>query len=55
MIAWLWNIVVGQLCHHKWEEIDRCNLLVSRDAIPHGQKYILQCERCGNIKTVRTV
>ncbi len=54
MIAWLWNNFIGQFCSHKWEEIDRCNLILREGATPHGQKYTLRCKKCGNIKRVIT-
>lgn len=55
MIAWLWDNLIGHFCRHKWETIDGCNLVSGRGGIPYGQKYILRCEKCGNIKTVRAV
>jgi hypothetical protein len=48
MIAWLWDIIVGQFCCHKWKIIGtgKCTM----DGQPYGQYYDLQCEKCGKVK-----
>ena len=56
MIAWLWNIIVGQLCQHKWKLIEKRPVFVERQAgdLPTYHKFIMQCEKCGNIKVKKT-
>ena len=50
MLAWIWNIVVGQFCRHKWEIIDQGGVYGSDLNKPLYIRYYLQCEKCGNIK-----
>ena len=57
MIAWLYNIIVGRFaqCPHKWEIINTnpCILDDENAGISKNwHKYTLQCEHCGNIKSV---
>lgn len=55
MIAWLWNLFVGDLCIHRWKDIERVDIVNEQHAIiPTGTKWILQCQKCGNIKCTRT-
>lgn len=51
MIAWIYNLIVGQFCNHKWETIDRVNLIEGKDSIPYGFKVRLRCTKCGNWKS----
>lgn len=38
-------------CDHNWKIIHSSKLVMNdKQIIPHGYKYILQCEKCGNIK-----
>ncbi len=48
MITWLWNIIIGQFCHHKWEIIAQCEL--QDEGVKVGMQYMLQCKKCGNVK-----
>ena len=52
MLAWL-RRVLG-LCEHKWEVIREIDLMDHPGALPRAKRFILQCERCGNIKAERT-
>jgi len=48
MLAWLWNLIIGQLCCHKWKIIETRR--VSMDGEETHTRYYLQCENCGNMK-----
>jgi len=48
MITWLRKIF--GLCEHKWILKASTKLVSYEGAMPHGVRYILQCEKCGNIK-----
>lgn len=40
---------------HKWKIIDKYSVLPARGGdIPIATDFILRCEKCGNIKKVRT-
>lgn len=55
VITWLWDVLIGQLCWHRWAVIHKVNLYDGeRSSLPHGSKYVLQCSKCGNIKSKRT-
>jgi uncharacterized protein CbrC (UPF0167 family) len=48
MIAWIYNLLIGKLCNHKWHVIKSVRVISDL----HGTytEYHLQCEHCGNIK-----
>lgn len=50
MISWLWNIMVGSLCSHKYEVFKTANIWGSCPKRPMGIRFYMQCEKCGNIK-----
>jgi hypothetical protein len=52
MIARLWNLIVGQFCHHRWE-IVRTGPRTSWDG-GSGVYYDMQCKKCGNVKCKNT-
>jgi hypothetical protein len=55
VIAWLWDILIGQFCRHKWNVVDQVNLYDGEHAtMPYGRKYMMQCSKCGNIKSKQT-
>lgn len=37
-------------CFHKWNIIERMNIVNKSGDIPDGYIYILQCEHCGEVK-----
>lgn len=42
------------LCNHKWIIIKRISTFeTEQSTIPNGYKYVLQCENCGKIKTIK--
>ena len=54
MLGWLYSVIVGSFCAHKWEiikQIDVCDMKNSN--IPWAFDIIMQCEKCGNIKKKR--
>lgn len=53
MIAWLWNIIVGQFCCHKWQEDKFIKRVNSRGDLPEYFECVLKCAVCGNIKVKR--
>lgn len=52
MMALLFNILVGRLCWHKWKILSRNEVYEYGYKI--GDKYHLQCEKCGNMKFPKT-
>lgn len=48
MIAWLYNLIVGQFCGHKWKLLSKGKW--EGDFGSYGTYYHLQCEKCGKIK-----
>lgn len=52
MLGWLFNILVGQFCFHKWEVIQHGEITI--DGNPTGTYYNLRCTKCGNIKCTKT-
>ncbi len=54
MIGFLYRWIVGSffICQHKWKII-QCIQIVNEDDACIGNKIILQCEKCGDIKTKR--
>lgn len=53
MLGWLFNILVGSFCVHKWEVIKEGPRLNSRKET-EGYYYDLRCTKCGNIKCKNT-
>lgn len=50
-----WNDFWG-ICTHRWKVLEVAeNTLIGYDGIerPNGARYILQCDKCGDIKSVR--
>ncbi len=41
------------ICEHTWSVTEQLNLVEFSGAMPHGQKYILTCSKCGDIKSKR--
>ena len=51
MFKKLYNFLFNS-CQHEWKTINAVTLVINnRNEIPTGFKYILQCKKCGNIKT----
>ncbi len=53
MIAYLFNLIVGQFCKHKWVKTDEIAVYSEYEAYPIYRKYILQCQKCGDIKRMK--
>ena len=53
MIKELWKILFGG-CEHKWKIIQQDEVYQRHPSIPTYIDYVLQCEKCGNIKKKRT-
>ena len=51
MIAKIWNFFF-YACRHKWQIYDEVSLIHKENwnAIPHGMRYTLQCDKCGILK-----
>lgn len=52
MLGWLYGILVGTFCNHKWEILREGKLRVNGHEA--GFYYDLRCPKCGNIKCKRT-
>lgn len=60
MLGWLYRIIIGyfHVCNHEWEIIKNREVEVYDDEIDdlvveHYSKYLLQCKKCGDLKTVK--
>lgn len=52
MITFMWNLLVGQLCFHKWEISSIKDVYLKEESgLPAYQIYVMACDKCGNIKT----
>jgi hypothetical protein len=49
MIAWLWNLIVGRLCNHRWEVVGHCVRVNKRD-VKTGDDLYLRCTKRGDMK-----
>lgn len=49
MLAWLWRLIVGDWCHHEWE--DAGPIIATRqfdsDQHPYERRQLMQCKKCG--------
>ena len=55
MIKLLSLIIFGHWCDHKWKLIKEIKVLWNEsDTIPSGREYVMQCEKCGNMKTFKS-
>ncbi len=52
MLAWLFGILVGRLCWHRWAVHSENKGIVtdSFGGYHQGIVVILKCEKCGNMK-----
>ncbi len=50
MLTWLYNLLIGNLCKHKWVIIKRGSLIGSNGKC-RGTYYDQQCDHCGKITT----
>ena len=48
MLGWLYSVIVGSFCRHKWVNIEKNGLTDNFNVI--GVVYTQQCEHCGKIK-----
>ena len=53
MISWLWNIVVGHLCFHKYEIFKEVDVWERGRDLPIGFAFYMRCKKCGNLKIKR--
>lgn len=49
MIIWLWNLIIGNFCTHKWEDVKEVILTYGGEQC--GQKFICKCLYCGKYKS----
>lgn len=50
MIGWLYNLIVGNFCHHQWKIIKEISVYTyAGDTLPHTHRLVIQCEKCGKI------
>ena len=56
MIAWLYNLIVGQCFRHDWEEHSRGPVTDgSRYGSPVVGRYqVMQCSKCGKLNEYQT-
>lgn len=52
MLAWIYNLIVGQFCNHKWVII--ASGTRSENGSITGNYYDCKCKKCGRIKEFKT-
>lgn len=52
MLSWLYDLLIGNFCNHKWEILTHGPLQV--EGRQYGTYFIQQCKHCGNIKTIKS-
>jgi hypothetical protein len=54
-MKWLFRIfLIIRGCRHKWQEVKCIGIYETAESkYPHKWKHILQCKKCGNIKTFK--
>ena len=57
MLGWLYSILVGNLCQHKWEIHSEVPCDIVDDDLPsivigRFTRYDLKCSKCGTMKFV---
>lgn len=50
MIKWIWRMLWGSSCEHKFETIAN-GTIVNDDGAAIGKYFVLRCEKCGDIRT----
>ena len=51
-MKWLYLIIRRFKCKHKWEKVQEIIIWSEdNDTMPIARKHILQCKRCGDMKT----
>jgi hypothetical protein len=51
MLLWLFEKIIGfPWCFHHWKVLEQQNLVKSAGGVPFGSKFILQCDKCGDVK-----
>lgn len=48
MIAWLWNLLIGTFCNHRWEVTEERDFVEGSACV--GKVVYLQCRKCGDVK-----
>ena len=46
MLTWLWNLIIGNLCRHKWEDQERID--IRQGASICGLVVRQRCDKCKN-------
>lgn len=54
MIAWLWNLIVGDFCQHEWDTLKVQPVYWDGPDTYMGDVFTLRCKKCGKIRTKRT-
>lgn len=52
MLKWLVHVLIGwPWCAHKWVGLEKIQLFThAEDELPSSWRFILQCEKCGDVK-----
>lgn len=53
MLAWLWNLLIGQFCNHDWITEDTWTIKDPEDDFTIGVVKHLHCSKCGNWKKAK--
>lgn len=52
-MKWLYRIFRLFVCPHKYTIVEEIKLYCGDSILPAGTKFIIQCKRCGKIKSHR--
>jgi hypothetical protein len=47
MLAWFWNLIVGNFCNHQWEHVETRPVIENGTQYPIYRKEICRCSKCG--------
>lgn len=54
MTKWLAQFILGwPWCKHHWKVLTVHKLYASGESMAHGDRFVLQCEHCGDLKKKR--
>lgn len=50
MISWLYEILIGYFCDHKYITTKEIEIHTEHQKLPVGTDYHLRCDKCGKLK-----
>jgi carbonic anhydrase len=52
MLSWLYNLIIGNFCRHKWEHLFNHTVYrhEGKTQMPFDVYKIYECKKCGDVK-----